>query len=148
LSLVAVVAVTAYGCGAVWQSLTDRLGGANGAGERRPTEAVAISSLPKYTSDVAGKAWFRRYFARMVFDDGNGAGGAGFARSKDGIHWEKPILDLVESHGNRHNNLVVVKGDPSKKIEDIEQVVTVFKDGLGYDSARLIESVRGHVGIR
>ncbi|MCE1204800.1 MAG: amidohydrolase family protein [Holophagaceae bacterium] len=45
-------------------------------------------------------------------------------------------------------DLVVVKGDPSRRIEDIENVVTVFKDGLGYDSARLIESVRGHVGIR
>lgn len=45
-------------------------------------------------------------------------------------------------------DLVVVKGDPSKRIEDIENVVTVFKDGLGYDSARLLESVRGHVGIR
>jgi len=43
-------------------------------------------------------------------------------------------------------DLVVVKGDPSKKIEDIENVETVFKDGIGYDSAKLIESVRGHVG--
>lgn len=43
-------------------------------------------------------------------------------------------------------DLVVVKGDPSKKIEDIENVETVFKDGVGYDSAKLIESVRGHVG--
>ena len=45
-------------------------------------------------------------------------------------------------------DLVVVKGDPSTQIEDIENTVTVFKDGLGYDSAKLIESVRGHVGIR
>ncbi len=45
-------------------------------------------------------------------------------------------------------DLVVVKGDPSRSIQDIENVVLVFKDGLGYDSARLIESVRGHVGIR
>lgn len=45
-------------------------------------------------------------------------------------------------------DLVVVKGDPSRRIEDIEAIVTVFKDGLGYDSARLIESVRAHVGIR
>jgi Amidohydrolase family len=43
-------------------------------------------------------------------------------------------------------DLVVIKGDPSKKIEDIENVETVFKDGVGYDSAKLIESVRGHVG--
>jgi imidazolonepropionase-like amidohydrolase len=45
-------------------------------------------------------------------------------------------------------DLVVIKGDPSQKIEDIENVETVFKDGIGYDSAKLIESVRGLVGIR
>jgi len=45
-------------------------------------------------------------------------------------------------------DLVVIKGDPSKKIEDIENVETVFKDGVGYDSAKLIESVGGVVGSR
>jgi imidazolonepropionase-like amidohydrolase len=45
-------------------------------------------------------------------------------------------------------DLVLIKGDPSKKIEDIENVETVFKDGVGYDSAKLTESVRGAVGIR
>jgi imidazolonepropionase-like amidohydrolase len=45
-------------------------------------------------------------------------------------------------------DLVVIKGDPSKKIDDIENVETVFKDGVGYDSAKLIESVRGIVGSR
>ena len=45
-------------------------------------------------------------------------------------------------------DLVVIQGDPSKQIEDIEKVETVFKDGVGYDSAKLIESVRGLVGSR
>jgi hypothetical protein len=45
-------------------------------------------------------------------------------------------------------DLVLIKGDPSKKIEDIENVETVFKDGVGYDSQKLIDSVRGQVGIR
>jgi imidazolonepropionase-like amidohydrolase len=45
-------------------------------------------------------------------------------------------------------DLMVIKGDPSKKIEDIENVEIVFKDGVGYDSAKLIESVRGAVGTR
>jgi Amidohydrolase family len=48
----------------------------------------------------------------------------------------------------KNADLVVVKGDPSKKIDDIENVEIVFKDGVGYDSAKLIESVRGLVGIR
>jgi hypothetical protein len=45
-------------------------------------------------------------------------------------------------------DLVLIKGDPSKRIEDIENVETVFKAGIGYDSQKLIESVRGQVGIR
>ena len=45
-------------------------------------------------------------------------------------------------------DLVLIKGDPSKKIDDIENVETVFKDGVGYDSQKLIDSVRGQVGIR
>jgi imidazolonepropionase-like amidohydrolase len=45
-------------------------------------------------------------------------------------------------------DLVVIKGDPSKKIEDIENVETVFKDGIGYDSAKLLDSVKSVVGSR
>jgi imidazolonepropionase-like amidohydrolase len=45
-------------------------------------------------------------------------------------------------------DLIVVNGDPSKNINDIENVEIVFKDGVGYDSAKLIDSVQGLVGIR
>ena len=45
-------------------------------------------------------------------------------------------------------DLVVIHGDPSSKITDSENVEIVFKDGVGYDSAKLIESVRGQVGLR
>ena len=45
-------------------------------------------------------------------------------------------------------DLVVTRGDPSQNIADIENVEIVFKDGIGYDSTKLIESVRGMVGSR
>jgi cytosine/adenosine deaminase-related metal-dependent hydrolase len=45
-------------------------------------------------------------------------------------------------------DLVVVQGDPSKNIADIEKVEIVFKQGVGYDSKKLFESVRGVVGMR
>ena len=45
-------------------------------------------------------------------------------------------------------DLVVIKGDPSTRIADIENVELVFKGGVGYDSRRLINAVRGVVGIR
>jgi imidazolonepropionase-like amidohydrolase len=44
-------------------------------------------------------------------------------------------------------DLVIIKGDPSTRIADIEKVEIVFKDGVGYNSAKLIESVRGSVGL-
>ena len=43
-------------------------------------------------------------------------------------------------------DLVVVSGDPAKAIADIENVETVFKDGVGYAPAALLESVRGRYG--
>ena len=45
-------------------------------------------------------------------------------------------------------DLMVVKGNPATKISDIENVEIVFKDGVGYDSEKLIQSVHGLVGIR
>jgi amidohydrolase family protein len=45
-------------------------------------------------------------------------------------------------------DLVLIKGDPSKNIDEIENVETVFKAGIGYDSKKLIDSVRGQVGVR
>ncbi len=44
-------------------------------------------------------------------------------------------------------DLVVVEGNPAVQIEEIENVKIVFKDGIGYDPAKLVESVRGAVGL-
>jgi len=44
-------------------------------------------------------------------------------------------------------DLVVVAGDPATSIADIRRVETVFKRGVGYDPAKLIDSVKGMVGI-
>jgi imidazolonepropionase-like amidohydrolase len=44
-------------------------------------------------------------------------------------------------------DLVVVEGDPSTHIADVEKVKYVFRQGLAYDSEKLIESVHGMVGI-
>lgn len=43
-------------------------------------------------------------------------------------------------------DLVIVSGDPSTDINAIEQVETVFKDGVGYDSATLLATVNGRYG--
>src|SRR5690349_19202011 len=45
-------------------------------------------------------------------------------------------------------DIMLVKGDPSTKISDIENVELVFKDGVGWDSKKILESVKGQVGTR
>jgi imidazolonepropionase-like amidohydrolase len=45
-------------------------------------------------------------------------------------------------------DLVVIAGNPAEKIDDVENVEIVFKDGLGYDPVKLTQSVQGLVGLR
>ena len=44
-------------------------------------------------------------------------------------------------------DLILVNGDPSTRISDIEKIETVFKQGIGFDSAKLFASVKGQVGL-
>ena len=44
-------------------------------------------------------------------------------------------------------DLVVIAGDPSTKISDVRNVQLVFKQGVGYDPTKLINSVKGKVGL-
>jgi imidazolonepropionase-like amidohydrolase len=46
----------------------------------------------------------------------------------------------------KNADIVVIKGDPATRIADIENVEIVFKDGVGFDSAKLLESVKGRFG--
>jgi imidazolonepropionase-like amidohydrolase len=45
-------------------------------------------------------------------------------------------------------DLVVIDGNPVANPAEIRKVSIVFKDGVGYDSAKLIEAARGLVGLR
>jgi len=44
-------------------------------------------------------------------------------------------------------DLMIVAGDPSRDIRALRDVETVFRQGVGFDSARLIQSVAGKVGL-
>jgi imidazolonepropionase-like amidohydrolase len=62
------------------------------------------------------------------------------------------ILRDADEYGSveagKRADLVVIQGDPVARPTEIRNVTTVFKDGIGYDSAKLIQSVRGVVGVR
>jgi imidazolonepropionase-like amidohydrolase len=44
-------------------------------------------------------------------------------------------------------DVMVVNGDPSANIADVRNVEIVFKQGVGFDPAKLIDSVKGKVGL-
>ncbi len=67
--------------------------------------------------------------------------------SANGAEWLGESDRIGTLAPGKQADLVVLKGDPASKISDMERVTTVFKDGVGYDSAKLIESVRGSVGL-
>jgi hypothetical protein len=56
--------------------------------------------------------------------------------------------DLGSIEAGKIADIVVVNGNPAAAPGDIRNVTHVFKDGVGYDPGKLIESVRGTVGIR
>jgi imidazolonepropionase-like amidohydrolase len=45
-------------------------------------------------------------------------------------------------------DLVVIRGDPGRTPSDIYNVVIVFRDGRGFDSLKMLDAIKGTVGVR
>jgi imidazolonepropionase-like amidohydrolase len=56
--------------------------------------------------------------------------------------------DLGSVEAGKIADLAVMRGDPGANPADIRNITLVFKDGVGYDSVKLIEAVKGSVGVR
>jgi imidazolonepropionase-like amidohydrolase/uncharacterized protein YndB with AHSA1/START domain len=67
--------------------------------------------------------------------------------SLNGAQFLKEASRIGSLEVGKQADIMIVKGEPAKNIRDIENVELVFKDGVGYDSKKLIASVKGQVGI-
>jgi imidazolonepropionase-like amidohydrolase len=56
--------------------------------------------------------------------------------------------DLGSIETGKVADLVVTRGNPAVTPADLRNVTIVFKDGVGYDSAKLLTAVKGVVGVR
>ena len=65
----------------------------------------------------------------------------------NGAQYEGKLERIGTIVKGKQADLVVIHGDPAANISDIEKVDTVFKDGVGYDPQKLMDSVRGTVGL-
>jgi len=68
--------------------------------------------------------------------------------SYNGARWLGVEKDIGSVEAGKAADLVVVAGDPAKNISDIRKTETVFKDGVGYDAKKLLDSVKGCVGVQ
>jgi imidazolonepropionase-like amidohydrolase len=140
------------------------------ARERLPEPALQGSKLR-----VAKEVEFERAFVKAgglllagADPTGNGSALAGFADQRNlelmvaGGFTPLEAIHIATFNGARflgidnrtgsigpgkQADLVVIEGDPAARISDIENVRIVFKDGVGYDSAKLLASIEGHVGL-
>lgn len=47
----------------------------------------------------------------------------------------------------KNADLLIIDGDPGKNISDIRKLLFVFKNGVGYNSKKMFDSVKGKVGF-
>ncbi len=67
--------------------------------------------------------------------------------TRNGARYLGREADIGTIATGKQADLVVIDGDPSRQVADLRKVVTVFRQGIGYDPAKLIDSVRGKVGL-
>ncbi len=92
---------------------------------------------------AAGGGWFFPRRDHQHCDVERGGPRAGAAARYLGVADRVGPIEV-----RRQANLAVVRGNPAAAIRDIANVELVFKDGVGYDLAKLIESKeKGSSGI-
>jgi imidazolonepropionase-like amidohydrolase len=65
----------------------------------------------------------------------------------NGAQWLGQQDRIGSVTAGKQADLVLIQGNPAAKISDVRNVKVVFKDGVGYDPDKLIQSVAASVGL-
>jgi imidazolonepropionase-like amidohydrolase len=107
---------------------------------------LAAGSDPCCTSAIAGYADQRNFV--LLVEAGFTPEQAVQVMTANGAR----VLGVADRVGTiaagKQADLIVLTADPTAKPENIQSVKTVFRKGLGYDSAKLVASIKGLVGQR
>ena len=68
--------------------------------------------------------------------------------TRSGARYLERDDEIGTVEAGKRADLVLMRGDPGLDPEALRRMTLVFKDGVGYDSVKLFESVKGWVGVR
>jgi imidazolonepropionase-like amidohydrolase/uncharacterized Ntn-hydrolase superfamily protein len=68
--------------------------------------------------------------------------------TRNGARYLERDGEIGTIEAGKRADLVLLRGDPTSDVEAFQSTVLVFKDGVGYDSEKLFDSVKGWVGVR
>jgi hypothetical protein len=108
---------------------------------RGPKGAPDYGHAVIYGTVLKDGAKFRTWYLGMIqreYEHGQAPGWwrpMCYAESTDGIHWIKPDLGLVELHGNTHNNICRIEGEPNS-LTRVNDFLSVLYDPDDPDPSR------------
>jgi imidazolonepropionase-like amidohydrolase len=89
----------------------------------------------------------KREIELLVQDDGFSPEQAIRISTLNGAKYLERDKDVGTLGVGKRADIVVIDGDPSKDITAIEKMPLVFKDGVGYDTARIFAAMKETVGL-
>ena len=81
--------------------------------------SIFIKSGPK--GDFPGEGLAPEKRAWVNWREGTRSYGVCYATSKDGIHWEKPALGVIDFDGDKNNNIVILQTHGVAVIKDLHE---------------------------
>lgn len=107
---------------------------------------LAAGSDPCCLHVIAGYGDQRNY--ELLVEAGLSPAEAVMVMTRNGARVLGVEKDVGTVEAGKLADLVLLQGDLSASPEVIRRTVTVFKKGIGFDSRRLIDAVKGQVGIK
>ena len=108
---------------------------------------LVVGTDPTGAGDVV-PGYANQRALQLLMEMGLSAEKAVEVATRNGALYLERADDIGTVEVGKRADLVLIQGDPTRDPEAFRHVTLVFKDGVGYDSPKLFESVQGWVGVR
>ncbi|HEX9165595.1 MAG TPA: amidohydrolase family protein, partial [Gemmatimonadales bacterium] len=108
---------------------------------------LVVGTDPTGAGDVV-PGYANQRALQLLMEMGLSAERAVAVATRNGAVYLGRLADIGTVEAGKRADLVLLEGDPRSDPAAFARMIVVFKDGVGYDSAKLFASVKGWVGAR